>query len=320
VSQHSPRSSLDDRGIGLFGQATVTLGDRLDLSAGLRIDHESKEAALETFFDPQIAPVARVDAEEDFSTVSPQMAVAYRPRPEYTAYATVGRGFKAGGFNAASPAGREAYGEEQAWHVEGGLKTLLAGGRVTANAAVFHIDWRDLQLNVPDPAVPAQFFIANVGGATSKGVEFELAARAAPGVDVFATFGYTRARFGAGSVSGPFDIEGNRLPYTPGTTFSVGGQYSRPVGRATAVGRIDLMRSGSFQYDDANALGQEAYTLVNLRGGYSARRWLAEVFVRNAFDAEYIPFAFPYPGFAPSGFVGEMGAPRTVGASIGVRF
>jgi iron complex outermembrane receptor protein len=320
VAEHSPRSALDDGGVGIFGQATASLGDRLDLSAGVRFDHESKDATLETFFDPQIAPVSRVEAERGFSTVSPQLAAAYRLRPEYTVYATVGRGFKAGGFNSASPAGREAYDEEQTWHVEGGLKTLLAGGRVSANAAVFHIDWDDLQLNVPNPAVPAQFFIANVGGATSKGVELELAARAAPGVDVFAAFGYTNARFGAGSVSGPVSIEGNKLPNTPDTTVSIGGQYARRVGRAIASGRIDIVRLGAFEYTDTNSLGQDAYTLVNLRGGYAARRWLAEVFVRNAFDTEYIPLAFPYPNFAPSGFLGEMGAPRSIGASVGLRF
>jgi iron complex outermembrane receptor protein len=283
---------------------------------------EYKQGALlhETFFDPQIAPAARVDADKGFSSVSPQVSAAYRVRPEYTVYATVGRGFKAGGFNAASPAGREAYDEERTWHVEGGIKTQLAGGRVSANAAVFHIDWNDLQLNVPNPAVPAQFFISNVGGATSKGFELELAARAAPGVDVFAAFGYTHARFGAGSVSGPIGVEGNRLPNTPDTTFSLGGQYSRLVGSATALGRIDIVRSGAFQYDDANSLGQDAYTLVNLRGGYTARRWLAELFVRNAFGTDYIPLAFAYPNFAPSGFLGEMGPPRSVGASVGLRF
>ncbi|MEO6011366.1 MAG: TonB-dependent receptor [Vicinamibacteraceae bacterium] len=320
VAQHSPRSALDDSGVGLFGQATVTLGERLDLSAGARFDHESKDATLETFFDPQLAPPSRVDAEKGFSSVSPQVSAAYRLRPEYTVYATVGRGFKAGGFNSASPSGREAYDEEQTWNIEGGIKTVLAGGRVTANAAVFHIDWDDLQLNVPDPAVPAQFFISNVGGATSKGVEFELAARAAPGLDLFAAIGYTKARFGAGSVSGPLSIEGNTLPNTPDHTVSVGGQYARVVGSATAFGRIDMVRSGSFQYDDANSLGQDAYALVHLRGGYTAKRWLAELFVRNAFDTEYLPLAFPYPNFAPSGFVGELGAPRTIGASVGVRF
>ena len=187
------------------------------------------------------------------------------------------------------------------------MKTLWAGGRVSADFAAFHIDWDDLQLNVPNPAVPAQFFVRNVGGATSSGVELELAARAAPGVDVFAAFGYTHARFGPGSVSGPLSIDGNKLPNTPDHTVSIGGQYSRLVGSATVHARVDVVRSGAFQYNDTNSLGQEAYALVNLRGGYSARRWLAEVFVRNAFDTRYIPLAFAYPELRPLGLHGRDG-------------
>ena len=118
-------------------------------------------------------PGTSVDADKSFSNVSPQVALAYRLQPDKTLYATVGRGYKAGGFNSASPAGSEAYGEEHTWHFEGGAKTLWANGRVSTNAAVFYIDWDDLQLNVPNPAVPAQFYITNVGGAVSKGVEVE---------------------------------------------------------------------------------------------------------------------------------------------------
>jgi len=42
--------------------------------------------------------------------------------------------------------------------------------------------------------------------------------------------------------------------------------------------------------------------------------------VRNAFDTRYVPVAFPYPGFTASGFIGEMGRPRTFGVSAGVTF
>ena len=94
-----------------------------------------------------------------------------------------------------------------------------------------------------------------------------------------------------------------------------------PVGTATVHGRAELVVFyGAFQYDDANTLGQDAYALVNLRVGARARAGSPRAVVRNAFDTRYIPLAFAYPGFAPSGFVGEMGAPRTVGASLGVRF
>ena len=320
VSQHSPKSTLDDFGFGVFGQGTFTVNDRLDLSAGLRVDYEDKSATLESFLEPLIAPASRRDAEETFSNVSPQFSAAYRVRPDSMLYGTIGRGYKAGGFNPASPAGNEAYGEEQTWLIEGGVKTMLAGDRVSANLAVFHMDWDDLQLNVPDPAVPAQFYVSNVGAASSSGVELELSARAAQGLDLLAAFGYTHARFGTGAESSGVDVGGNKIPNQPDFTFTLGAQYSRTVGRATLLGRADAVVYGAFQYNDQNSLGQDAFSLVNLRFAALGRVLFGELVIRNAFDTRYIPVAFPYPNFAPSGFVGEMGAPRTINAGIGVRF
>jgi len=321
VNQHSPRSALDDFGVGLFGQGTVTFSERFDLAAGARFDYENKSALLETFTDPALTAPRTVDDEESFSNVSPQFSGAYRLRPDRTVYATVGRGYKAGGFNPASPAGSESYGEEQTWNIEGGVKTLWADGRVSANASVFHIGWHDLQLNIPNPQVPAEFYIANVGGATSNGVELEIGARAAPGVDLFTAVGYTHARFGAGSTSSGVPVEGNKIPNTPDYTVSAGAQYARVVGPATLQARADAVFYGAFQYNDQNSLGQDAYSLVNLRFAAVGRFLTAELLIRNAFDTHYIPLAFPYPSFAPvSGFMGEMGAPRTVMFTAGVRF
>ena len=182
-------------------------------------------------------PLRIVDADESFSNVSPQFALAYRFQPERMAYVSVGRGFKAGGFNPASPPGSEAYGEEHDLaRRRAASRRRWANGRVLANAAVFFIDWDDLQLNLPNPVVPAQFYIANVGGAHSAGVELELTARPRASLDVFSTFGYTHARFEDGSSSSGVDVSGNELPNTPDYTSSVGAQQSRPLGtRATRV-------------------------------------------------------------------------------------
>jgi iron complex outermembrane recepter protein len=57
-----------------------------------------------------------------------------------------------------------------------------------------------------------------------------------------------------------------------------------------------------------------------VRAGVRAAHVFGELWIRNAFDTRYIPIAFPYPGLAPSGFVGEMGAPRTFGVRVGVSF
>jgi hypothetical protein len=77
---------------------------------------------------------------------------------------------------------------------------------------------------------------------------------------------------------------------------------------------------GAFKYDDLNTEGQEAYALTNFRGGARGRYLFVEGWIRNAFDTRYIPVAFAYGPLAPSGFIGEMGRPRTFGVSIGTTF
>jgi iron complex outermembrane recepter protein len=321
VTQTSPQADLDDVGIGLFGQGVVTLAERLDLTAGLRFDHEQKDATLNVFFTPAIVPPQQTLADEGFSNVSPQFAAAFHLQPGKTVYVSVANGYKAGGFNAASPPGTEMYGEEHTWNFEGGLKTMWANGRVAANAAVFHIDWEDMQLNLPNLFVPGEFYIANVGGATSSGVELDLNARVHPNVDVFGGIGYTKAEFKDDSISAGLPVGGNTVPNTPDYTASLGVQLSRDLSQgATLYGRAEATFSGAFEYDDLNTERQDAYSLANFRAGVRGRLVFVEGWIRNAFDTKYIPVAFAYGALAPSGFIGEMGRPRTFGISAGVGF
>ena len=321
VVQTSPQAELDDIGVGLFGQGVVTLAERVDLTAGVRFDHEQKDATLDVFFTPAIAPPQQTVADEGFSNVSPQFAAAFHLQPGKTIYASVANGYKAGGFNPASPPGTEVYGEEHTWNFEGGVKTMWANGRVAANAAVFHINWEDMQLNLPNLFAPGEFYVANVGGATSSGVELELNARVHPNVDVFGGFGYTKATFKDDSISGGIAVGGNTIPNTPDYTASLGIQLSRTLAQGLSLyGRAEATLTGAFEYDDLNTQSQDAYSLANFRAGVRGRLVFVEGWIRNAFDTEYIPIAFAYGALAPSGFIGEMGRPRTFGISAGVGF
>ena len=321
VTQTSPQADLDDVGIGLFGQGVVTVSERLDLTAGLRFDHEQKDANLNVFFTPAIAPPQQTVADEGFSNVSPQFAAAFHVQPNRTVYFSVANGYKAGGFNAASPPGTELYDEEHTWNFEGGVKTMWANGRVAANAAVFRIDWEDMQLNLPNLFAPGEFYIANVGGATSSGVELELNARVHPNVDVFGGIGYTKAEFKDDSISGGLAVGGNTVPNTPDYTASLGIQLSRNLTQgASLYGRAEAIFTGAFEYDELNTERQDAYSLTNFRAGVRGRFVFVEGWIRNAFDTKYIPLAFAYGALAPSGFIGEMGRPRTFGISAGVGF
>jgi iron complex outermembrane receptor protein len=111
------------------------------------------------------------------------------------------------------------------------------------------------------------------------------------------------------------------VPNAPSYTADFGAQYTHPlVGALSLVARAEAICYGDFHYDDLNTEGQDAYTLTNLRAGVRAKNAFFDVWVRNAFDTRYVPVAFPYPGLAPSGFVGESGAPRTYGIRAGVTF
>lgn len=321
VSQHSPLSTLEDVGIGVYGQGTWTVGQRVDLSAGARFDHERKEGNLATFFTPAIAPPNTVNAEADFSHVSPRFSATFHATPRVRLYGTVAEGFKAGGFNAASPAGRESYGEEQSWNYEGGAKASLLNQRLALGIAVFRIDWSDIQLNVPNPVVPAQFFISNTGQAGSAGVEIEVAARPSSGIDFFASAGTTAASFRSGTASAGIPVADHRLPDTPRFTANAGAQLLRPLSPAASLFlRGDVTVYGERFFDEFNAVSQETYSLANLQFGIKGTRLFGEGWVRNVFDTRYVALALAYPGLAPSGYIGEPGAPRTFGVRLGMNF
>lgn len=313
-------SSLEDKGAGLFGQATFKPQADVSLSIGLRADTEKKDADLRTFTVPAgLGAVTAQKLSDDFSEVSPNASASYQLAPDKLAYATVARGYKAGGFNAASPAGTERFSKEYSWNYEAGYKTSWLNNRLRANVAAFYTRWNDMQLNVPAPT-PGQFYIANVGAASTKGVEVELLARPMAGWDIFASAGQLSAKFRGGSRSDGADVSGKRVPYSPKYTLSGGTQYSCAIDKdLTAFVRAEVTGFGKFYYSEQNVRSQGAYSLANLRAGLRGRQWSIEAWMRNAFDEDYVPLAIPY-ALAPSGFIGESGAPRTVGVSLGLRF
>ena len=117
-------------------------------------------------------------------------------------------------------------------------------------------------------------------------------------------------------------MAGNDIPNTPEYTATLGAEVSHALrADATLYGRAETTFYGAFKYDDLNMAGQEAYSLANLRAGLRIRNVFAEGWVRNALDTRYAPVAFAFdPRLAPSGFIGEIGAPRTFGLSVGVTF
>ncbi|OYW99107.1 MAG: hypothetical protein B7Z12_18670 [Caulobacter vibrioides] len=328
VNTTNTSAALHDQGMGLYAQSTLTAWKKLDITAGLRWDYEHKQADLSASRNPIAPPfLPSLDASsrtaKTYSQVTPQASIAYRFTPGLMAYAGFSGGYKAGGFNTASVTGRTNYDQERSWNYEIGLKGRALQDKLGFQLAAFYTDWRNLQLNTPNAASLATFDVINAGNAVSKGLELSANYQATSSWTVFGSAGLQTARFLSGSMDSGAKIGGSKVPYTPNYTAAVGSQYNWELSQGwTLYARGDVQFLGGFVYDSSNAAGQNAYTLANFRVGIRRQSWYSEFFLNNAFNTRYVPIAIPYPNpaSAPSGYLGESGAPMTFGARAGIKF
>ena len=311
---------FDDWGLAAFGQVTFALAEDLDLGLGLRLDHEAKTADLNRHSEGGRSSPGRqsTHGSEEYDEVLPQLSLAWQAAENVLAYARAAQGFKAGGFNLAAPSDQHAFGPESSWTWEVGAKSAWLEERLRLKAALFYVDWRDMQLSLFDSTVGG--YVDNAGAATSRGFELELEGEPRDGLALFGGFGFTDARFE--EYVDPFgaNVGGNTLAFAPRTTGSLGARLSGGPGEEDRWSlQASLVNVGTFYYDAGNR-ESESYSLLDLRAGVEGTHWRFDLWVRNALDENYVPVAFQPNPLDPSAFVGESGAPLTFGVSLTAGF
>ncbi len=317
--QQHDDADLKDTGLSAFGHATVTVCERTEIGVGLRNDYEHRSADLRSYAVPALMPASGPNGDADFNQVTPRGSLGYHVTPNAMAYVEASKGYKAGGFNTLAIPGHATYGEETSWTSETGLKTEWLEHRITANAALFHSDWDNLQMDVPTGS-PGVFYLDNTSKAKTEGGELELTVRPVSGLSLFGGLGLLSSEFADASTSGGKPIGGKSLPFAPNVTWHAGTEYSQALcGHTTGFVRLEAVGTGRYYYDAVNGASQSDYTLVNTRVGLTSGLWRIESWVNNLFDKDTIPLAFASP-LALSGYVGESGAPRTIGVSLSRNF
>ena len=318
LSRHadSPLSELDDVGFGVYGQGTVTLGSRFDLIAGVRADYEQKDALLNTFTTPRAAvPSTHVGhrAIEVSPTCRRSLPGSIRLAPTKTVYGSLTRGFKAGGFNSASPIGSEAYDRSTPGTSRAGVKTHVGGrARDGERIGVPHRLGGSAAQSCRIRSCRGSSTSTTPAAAVSSGVEVEVMRATVAGIDVFGSFGYTHARFDEGvRASALTDVGGNEIPNTPDFTTTFGAQVSHLLRPGVTLYRSRARRpsQGAFHYDEANTERQDAYTLANFRAASAFGVVLVEAWSGTRSTQEYIPVAFEYRRLRRRGSSARWDAP-----------
>lgn len=313
-----PVTDVDTSGYAVFGQATYTMFDKLHLTAGVRFDHQSMEGSLRD----EVQKVA-YKKDLDFDEVLPKVSLSYDLSREVMAYASAAKGYLVGGYNWGLTGTPETFcfDPEYTWNYEVGLKSTWLDNKLVVNLSVFYISIDDKQVSELHPTIAATT-ITNAAEATSQGFELQLQAKPLPGLDIFGGFGYTEAKFDkfnatvwndAGDALTTKNYEGNYLQYAPKYTYNIGAQYR---GKCGIFARADLLGTGAFYGDAANKAEQSSYMTVNLQLGYEAKSLDFRLWMKNAFDEEYLTFLSPFQQTT----VGIDGPPQTFGATLTYRF
>lgn len=311
-------ANIETQGYAAFGQATYTVKQRLHFTLGLRLDSQKLEGKYRNR-----ANNISAQKDLDFTELLPKASISYDLTADDMIYATVAKGYLTGGFNWCMNPTQDTFhfDPEYSWNYEVGLKSNWLNNKLMANLAVFYITIDDKQVTVVEPDTRLNT-ITNAAEAYSYGVEIQLRAKPATGLDVFASFGYNQSKF-EDFISTAWDssyknvvsedLGGNSLPYAPVYTYNAGAQYRVANG---FMGRVDVFGTGKFYGDAANTCEQEAYQLVNARLGYEGKNWEAYLWSKNLFDQEYLTW------FQPSGssLYAMDGPPRTFGITVSYRF
>jgi iron complex outermembrane receptor protein len=313
--------------IAIYGDATWHAGDKLDLTVGARWGRDSKRADEAFYFGGVSGPLLLADSlKEDWTSFTPRAAVTYRLTSDVSAYATVSRGFKPGGFNVWGFQG-VAYEPETVTNYEIGLKTAFADPRLTANVSLFRMDYEDLQVFQIQEFLP---LITNAAEATIDGAEAEVTFATRGGLSLNGAVTWLDANFDRYQAPDParggqvFDLAGNRLTATPKWAVNLGAEYALGLRGGQLLFGVDYSYKSRIYFRAFNDLSsaQKAYGLWNGRVAWrpDGAGWEASIWVRNATD-ELVAGRINVGGAVLGSPVEtQYLPPRTYGVTLGMSF
>jgi iron complex outermembrane recepter protein len=306
----------------LFADLTFRATDRLDIQFGARqsaISPSFTEISTNVAGGVTVVPESVADADPFTYLVTPR----FRLTPEVMLYARFASGFRSGSANI-NPGGvvPAKYAPDKTQNYEIGAKGDFFAGRLTLDASLYRIDWKDIQIGLLSPA--SLVYTANAGSARSQGVELSWAARALSALRVTGWVAWNDAELSEDfpTTSTAVGRSGDRLPYSARFSGNLAIEQGFPAwsgvdGFAAASVSYLGERTGRFR-PVAQRYIFPAFTQLDLRAGVRSDAWTATVFVNNVTDER----GQLYGGLGENVPLGAFTfiQPRTFGLSLGRSF
>src|SRR5579859_834157 len=327
----------------VFGDATYSLLEGLDLTAGARYSWEHRSGHSEITPTEDSGPYAA-----SWSAFTPKGTISYKPNKQWLTYATVSKGFTSGGFDAGADTSAglaTPFKPESVVNYELGGKVVGLDRRFSLDTAIFLADYTNLQRTAFDsnPAVNS-YHTTNAGKARVKGIEVEATYLPISWLTLSANYAYTDAKYREYNVpqndGTVVSYAGNLLPQTPKQQVHVSGEVAVPwaVTGGMLLGGADYTYRSQIQFIDANDTPQVILDktringFVNVHAGWrsTSEKFSVNLFARDITNKRAL-VSFPdftpyfatlseYGNPADHVYLSRYTPPRTFGVTFTVRY
>jgi iron complex outermembrane receptor protein len=316
---------LVSKSSALFGQVQWEPVDKLTLTLGGRYSWDEKNVVFDTrstvpgfIISNFTTPISR-----KWHSFDPSVSLSYKFNEDVMGYVSYTSGFKSGAFQfiaVAPTVAQQVANPESVDSYEAGLRTTLLDRHLRLNAAVFSMNYRDLQqlrLVQFAPGV-SSVLTANAANSRIKGFEIEGRAVFNSNWSLDFSYGYLDARFQKYVFSPTLDFSGNRMQRAPKSTLSLGLNFEAKTGFGDLSTRLGYAyRSSVFFEADNNVVdpqsSERALGLLDASINLKTGHWTVGIWGRNLTDERYRRQVLNSTGNAQRGIWAE---PRTFGARV----
>jgi outer membrane receptor protein involved in Fe transport len=283
----------------IFGEVTYDFTEDWQVLVGGRffdwnVDNDQDTVFLGTGFGQETGSVGDDD---NFFKVQ----LTHRLTPDRFLYLTRSEGFRIGGFNPfVGPNFNSSldflkFDPDRLINSELGFKSTWKNNRVLFNAAIYQMDWEDVQTVVFD-SIGVFAFTANASDLDAEGFEIEVATQDVlfPGFYAAANFTYNDNEFTEDAIAfpgvGSLVSKGEKLRRTPKNTWAVDLGYDFAIGdRVAAFARAnywhkDATTTEGFNRNDG-AVPIPTQDVVNASAGAYFGKWELKLALDNLTDA-----------------------------------
>ncbi|WP_256645619.1 TonB-dependent receptor [Thermomonas paludicola] len=270
-------------------------------------------------------------ASHAWSDVSPRLVIDYHLANGSMVFASLAKGYKAGGYNAFSPGA--SFKNEEVWNLEAGIKQSLQDGRLQFEASAYRYQYNNRQAIWLDTSTQVPRYVTNVSDLTATGAEFSARWFPSRALQFDFNLGWIDSTYDHYVTPQGLNLSGKPTG-EPRISYALGGRYRVELGEAGSLllsarhGARGAMRCNAASIGQGNCGSYPAFRIgaasnrtdlfVQWRSPKDA--WSVAAYANNVFNQRHVTDLWQY-GTSVFGTVGaSISAPRQLGLEMQFRY